>query len=632
VNTAPDLPCLYTIDTTVNLGLNVPAADDYTNDRRPNTGTSFSAPIVSGIASLMLAVNGNLRGEQLFSRLQAASRPFPTSNVVGGLPTCRVPDGVVQDSECICTRETCGAGMANALNAVNEALRPIAAISAPATLSPGQSVTLQGGGSAASCKSSIRSWAWSVVSGSATLTGADSVNASLPAPSTEPVRIRLTVTDNAGRADSTHVTVNPSGAVVEGPQNAGATACLAPRRVPPFVTITATDDVAEEGTSGDTGTFTVTRSGSTTEAITVGVTYSGTATSGSDYTPLPDSVSFAAGATTATLNVVPVDDSVGELPETITASLQMGDGYSVASQSKATIALNDDDYQEVAIFASDGFSHEETADVGEFVVGRSGNTSRPLTVSLSYSGTATSGEDYEPLPGTATIAAGARTVALTLTPIDDAMPDNAETVVATLQASAAYVVNPGNAQASIPIRDSETPTMIIVATDEAASEQGPDGGTFVVRRNGPNAFPVTVNLEIVGTATAGADYQPVPTTVSMAAGQSEVSFGVMPIDDHVAEESESVIASLAPGAGYDLGIEASAIVRIADNDAATQQAPGTSARSTNGGGGVLDLVTLVAALLFAMRAVLLRRRASARATGRFRASRPAARPGCDPRV
>jgi serine protease len=600
VNTGPNVPCVYTIDTTINLGLNVPTTDDYTNDLRPNTGTSFSAPIVSGIAGLMLAANGNLRSRQLFARLQSGAKPFPATS---GLPICRVPAGDVQGSECACTQETCGAGMANAANSVNEALRPIAAISVPAAVSPGETITLEGGGSGASCNAAIAGYAWSVVSGSAALTNASTANASLQVPSAEPVRIRLMVTDNAGRTDSTHVTVNPTSVAVEGPTNAGSTACLPPRSPPPFVTVTATDDTAEEGAAGDTGTFSVTRSGSTTNAITVGIKYLGTAAVGSDYQALPSSVTFAAGATSATLTVTPLDDDAGETPETLTASLQMGTGYSVASQSKATVAMNDDDYQEITVFAQDSFASEENAETGSFVVNRTGNTTRPLTVGLSYAGTATSGSDYQALPASVTFAVGSKSTSFVMTPIDDALPDNAETVAVIVMPAPNYVVHPGNGRAMISIRDAETPQMSIVASDGTASEQGPEGGAFVVRRTGPSGTPVTVNLETVGTATAGADYQAIPATVSMAAGQTEVSLTLTPIDDAVAEEQETVIASLAAGTGYDLGIEASAIVRISDNDGASQQAPGTTARSNgNGGGGVLDLLTVLLVLGFALRA------------------------------
>ena len=43
----------------------MPGENSYTNEMNPNLGTSFSAPIVSGIAALMRSVNNNLTPAQL---------------------------------------------------------------------------------------------------------------------------------------------------------------------------------------------------------------------------------------------------------------------------------------------------------------------------------------------------------------------------------------------------------------------------------------------------------------------------------------------------------------------------------------------------------------------------------------
>src|SRR6185369_15394597 len=155
--------CVYSIQTTTNSGTSTPVAGDeaYTgnlispnNDMPdgPNLGTSFSAPIVSGIAGLMVAANGNLNSCQLISRLKEGSQPFPQASTTT-TTACHVPTGSsdLQTLECICTLDgkTCGAGMVNALGAVKAALRPVAAVSLPTSVSAGQSVSLNAQGSAA---------------------------------------------------------------------------------------------------------------------------------------------------------------------------------------------------------------------------------------------------------------------------------------------------------------------------------------------------------------------------------------------------------------------------------------------------------------------------------------------------
>ena len=137
VNSGAGEPCLFSIETTTNSGTTVPESNTYTDEYNFSVGTSFSAPLVSGIAGLMLAVNGNLTSGQLIARLQlGVSTPFPAP---AGLPACHVPasQSDLQTSECACTAEVCGSGMANAQGAVLQALRPIAAVALPAKVTAG---------------------------------------------------------------------------------------------------------------------------------------------------------------------------------------------------------------------------------------------------------------------------------------------------------------------------------------------------------------------------------------------------------------------------------------------------------------------------------------------------------------
>ena len=54
-------PCLFSIDTTSNAGDTAPTTPIYTDQLNFTVGTSFSSPMVAGIAALMLSVNGNLK-------------------------------------------------------------------------------------------------------------------------------------------------------------------------------------------------------------------------------------------------------------------------------------------------------------------------------------------------------------------------------------------------------------------------------------------------------------------------------------------------------------------------------------------------------------------------------------------
>ena len=105
------------------------------------------------------------------------------------------------------------------------------------------------------------------------------------------------------------------------------------------------------------------------------------------------------------------------------------------------------------------------------------------------------------------------------------------------------------------------------AGDGAASEEGPDNGTFVISRFGDTTDALDVFFSMSGTATQASDYTLSHTSpVTIPAGQSSVTLTLTPMDDSVfGEEIESAILTITEDAAYPIGI-ASATITIADND------------------------------------------------------------------
>jgi len=111
----------------------------------------------------------------------------------------------------------------------------------------------------------------------------------------------------------------------------------------PVITALATDAAAgESGTGQGTGTFTISRTGSTASALTVNFTAGGTAIGGSDYASIGTTVAFAAGSATATITVSVTKDSSIEGDETMIVTLVAGTGYTVGSPSSATVTIKDE--------------------------------------------------------------------------------------------------------------------------------------------------------------------------------------------------------------------------------------------------------------------------------------------------
>lgn len=125
----------------------------------------------------------------------------------------------------------------------------------------------------------------------------------------------------------------------------------------------------------------------------------------------------------------------------------------------------------------------------QFTVRRTGSTAWPLPVVMKWSGTATSGRDYEPLPNLLVIPAGKAEVALDVPALDDDLIEGVETVVAEVVQPPGisfpirlplvedllpwleYAIDPDHARAEATIQDADLPTVarVIIDSPEAGS-------------------------------------------------------------------------------------------------------------------------------------------------------------------
>jgi hypothetical protein len=208
-----------------------------------------------------------------------------------------------------------------------------------------------------------------------------------------------------------------------------------------LVSVAATDALAAE-TGGNTGTFTLTRSGDATllaAPLTVTFTLTGTALNGTDYTNVPLTATFAAGSATATVAVAPLGDATTEGPETVILTLDTTTPYEVGSPALATVTISDTTMPLVSVTAHDSTAAEATLDPGVFRFTRSVVAATALTVNYTISGSATNGADYQLLSGTLTIPAGAAFADVQVIPVADLdLLEGSETVIVTVDDAAAY--------------------------------------------------------------------------------------------------------------------------------------------------------------------------------------------------
>src|SRR5205814_1531203 len=221
----------------------------------------------------------------------------------------------------------------------------------------------------------------------------------------------------------------------------------------------------------------------------------------------------------------------------------------------------------VTVTATDAAASETGPDAGTFTFTRSGPTTSARSEEHRVGEKATNRTDHTPtLTESITIPSGQASAAVTITPVDDAIVEGDETAIVTLTANAAYTVG-SPSSATVTIADNDVPTVSVTATDAAASETGPDAGTFTFTRSGPTTSALVVLYSIGGTATNGTDYTPTLTgSITIPSGQASAAATITPVDDAIVEADATAIVTLTANAAYSVGSPGSATVTIADND------------------------------------------------------------------
>jgi len=98
----------------------------------------------------------------------------------------------------------------------------------------------------------------------------------------------------------------------------------------------------------------------------------------------------------------------------------------------------------------------------------------------------------------------------------------------------------------------------VVPVDDIGEERSTDSTIrFKLIRSDDLSSPLTVNYQMSGSATQGADYGTLPGTVNFAAGQATATVTVNVLDDIELEVEETVTLTVLPGTGYAPGISAS---------------------------------------------------------------------------
>jgi hypothetical protein len=315
----------------------------------------------------------------------------------------------------------------------------------------------------------------------------------------------------------------------------------------PLPAIAVADAKVAEGNTGTKNLkFTFTLVGANDQTVTA--TYStanGTATAGSDYTAKSGTITFAPGATTASITVQIIGDSAVEPDETFFVNITgVTHAAIVDGQALGTI-LNDDvsvSINDVSVVEGDtGFS------LASFIVSIPTAVAFPVSVHYATANdTATAGADYSAIAGDLTIPAGSTSVILSVPVFGDTRDEPNETFHVTLSAPVNATTAVATGTATI-IDNDPLPSLSINDVAVVEGNSGSKNVTFTVTLSAASGQAVSVNYATNGngTATLGTDYTAASGTLTFPAGTTTKTLTVGVFGDTTSEPNETFKVALS---------------------------------------------------------------------------------------
>ena len=331
------------------------------------------------------------------------------------------------------------------------------------------------------------------------------------------------------------------------------------------VDVTITDDEAltvtvvagaETVAEGSPATFTVSvGGGESTAAVTVTYKVTGTATSGTDYTAPPGSLTIDAGVGSGTISIPTSTDSVLDGGETLMVMLTEAattPGTIMADMTAAETVIADGDTVTVAVAAGDAVTEGTAA---TFTVTLSGNVSSAVVVNWSTSdGTAKSGSDYTAVSSTALTFEPGEPLTQTLdvpTQADELAEGDETFTVALTATNLPPGVALGTATAQATLTDDDALT-VSVAADAMTVAEGSEAAFSVTVSGGMSTADVSVTYQVTGTATSGRDYTAPSGSLTIDAGGASGTITIQTSEDMVLDGGETLEVTLT-GASTTLG-------------------------------------------------------------------------------
>ena len=273
--------------------------------------------------------------------------------------------------------------------------------------------------------------------------------------------------------------------------------------------------------------------------------------SDSDYSGVPESVTFDAGQTSRTFGITAVEDNLAESGERVRLSFgALPTDASLGTHDEAAVSIIDRTQGQnlptspTVHFESAAYSVDEGATVAVKVkLSKAPGSETVIPITAANRAGASDG-DYSEVPDSVTFAATDTEQTITFAATDDSVDDDGE------QVNLSFGSLPGGitattgeaAETLVTITDDDRPTALTVEFGQAAYSVA-EGSTVTVKVTLSDDPETDLTIPISKTNKGGAtsaDYSDVPASVTFGSGDTEQSFVFTAASDAVDDDGESV--------------------------------------------------------------------------------------------
>ena len=320
--------------------------------------------------------------------------------------------------------------------------------------------------------------------------------------------------------------------------------------------------VAEAGTAS----FTVTLSPAAGTTVTVDYTTTdGSAKNTTDYTAATGSLTFLAGETSKTIDVITTNDSLDEYTENFNVVLSNPSSNARIVDALGKASITDDDPLVDVEFTVTSNTVGENAGSISVSAQLSTASGKYVRIPFTISGTSVNPDDHSAQDSQISFSPGQTSRNYTFNIEDDVLDEDNESIIFT--ASAPTAANLGaNTVHTVTITDNDNPPTLSIQSS-AASENG--DFTLVAELSAVSGRAVGFDWATSdGTALSGQDYAAAAgNSLSIPAGSTSLSLGTIKINDDSFYEGDETF-NIAFSSITNSSAPASIPVTITDNESA----------------------------------------------------------------